>query len=556
MTKKIFKSTMVVSAVVMALGLAFVLGILYQYFDRQLNKELAKEAAYLKRGVELEGIDYLTGIQAKDSRITYISEDGTVLYDSQAEASEMENHGERKEIQEAQKKGHGKDTRISQTLAEKTIYYAIRLQDGNYLRVSSTQYSILALIFQLIQPVLWILLVMMILSGIMASMLSKSIVQPINNLDLENPEENEIYEEIDPLLSRIYRQNRMIQSLVKEARQQQEEFAIITENMKEGLLVLDKYTMILSGNASVWKMFRMLVPKTGESVYSLNRSEEFRAVIERVLTGEHHSAILDLNGAKIQIISNPVFREQKVEGAVLLLMNVTEKVERENLRREFSANVSHELKTPLTSISGFAEIIQAGLVRPEDVTKFAGKIYKEAQRLISLIEDVIRVSQLDEKEIPYEWCEVDVYQAAKSVFETLSEAARKKQVDLYIEGEHMSICTVAPIFEEVLYNICDNAIKYNHADGNACIYLSQTEETVTIRVKDTGMGIPKEDQIRVFERFYRVDKSHSKEIGGTGLGLSIVKHGVSFLGGKLRLESELNIGTEIILIFEKNIKNI
>lgn len=551
MTKKIFKSIMTVCTVVLILGLAFVMGILYRYFGKQISTELEKEAFYAAQGVESSGMEYLEKLDGKNSRITLIDQDGSVLYDSQAEASSMENHKDREEVKEAAETGKGKAVRMSETLSEKTIYYALRLEDGKILRVSSTQYSVLALVYQLIVPVLWILLLMIVLSGLFASRLSKKVVEPVNKLDLEHPEENEVYEEVAPLLSRMYKQNREIKNQIDTARRQQEEFSIITENMQEGLVVIDRYTMILSGNASVWKLFHVNGPKNGESVYVLNRSEEFQSIIDKALDGKHNEAVLKVDGSDIHVVANPVMREEQVEGAVLLLVNVTEKLEREKLRREFSANVSHELKTPLTSISGFAEIIQDGYVKEEDVRAFAGRIYKEAQRLITLVEDVIRISQLDEGEVPYEWTETDLYQTAKNVFGTLSEAAKKQDVHLYIEGDRVQLHTVPNILEEVLFNLCDNAIKYNKPGGSVCICLTENEESVCISVKDNGVGIPKEDQSRVFERFYRVDKSHSKEIGGTGLGLSIVKHGVSFLGGEVELESTPGQGTEITVSFPK-----
>ena len=551
MTKKIFKSIMAVCTVVLVLGLAFVMGILYRYFGRQISTELEKEASYVAQGIELSGVEYLEKLNGKNARITLIDQDGSVLYDNQAEASSMENHEDREEVEEAAATGKGEAVRMSETLSEKTIYYALRLEDGKILRVSSTQYSVLALVYQLIVPVLWILLLMIVLSGVFAFRLSKKVVEPVNNLDLEHPEENEIYEEVAPLLSRMYKQNKEIKNQIDTARRQQEEFSIITENMQEGLVVIDRYTMILSGNSSVWKLFHVNGPKNGESVYVLNRSEEFQSIIDKALDGKHNEAVLKVDGSDIHVIANPVMREEQVEGAVLLLVNITEKLEREKLRREFSANVSHELKTPLTSISGFAEIIQDGYVKEEDVRAFAGRIYKEAQRLITLVEDVLRISQLDEGEVPYEWTETDLYQTAKNVFGTLSEAAKKQDVHLYIEGDRVQLHTVPNILEEVLFNLCDNAIKYNKPGGSVCICLTENEESVCISVKDNGVGIPKEDQSRVFERFYRVDKSHSKEIGGTGLGLSIVKHGVSFLGGEVELESTPGQGTEITISFPK-----
>ena len=551
MTKKIFKSIMFVCALVLAVGLAAVMGILYSNFDGQMRKELSKEAAYLAYGVEQQGLDYLKNIKDKSARITYIDQDGTVLFDNEADVSEMKNHSDRTEFQKAEKYGAGESSRYSDTLSEKTIYYALRLKDGTVLRVSGTQDSVLALVENLIFPLCGLLCLMLILSGIMASAISKRIVKPINELDLESPEENRIYEELSPLLSKIHRQNREIQNQLELAKQQQEEFALITENMQEGLIVIDKYTMILSANSSAWNLFHMDRVCQGESVYCLDREEEFRRAIEQVLSGEHTELVLKLNGSDIQLIANPVIRDKKTEGAVVLLVNVTEKLERESLRREFSANVSHELKTPLTSISGFAEIMQGGLVKNEDIPKFAGRIYKESQRLLQLVEDVIQISQLDEEKTSYVWEPVDVYQVCKNAFESLKEKAKRLNVHLYICGERMKMEAVRTLLEEAVYNICDNAIKYNRNDGSVSVFLTQTAQEIQIVVKDTGVGIPKEDQDRVFERFYRVDKSHSKEIGGTGLGLSIVKHAVGALKGSVILRSEEGNGTEICMKFPK-----
>ena len=554
MTKKIFKSNILVAAAVLIFGIACVMAILYQHFGKEINGELKKEASYLSYGVEQDGIDYLKQINEKDDRITYIAEDGTVLYDNMADAEAMENHSERKEVQEALKTGSGYAERTSETLSQKTIYYALRLPDHSVLRVSSTQFSVFVLLMELIPPIIGILIVMLIIAVIVSAHMANKIVEPINNLDLEHPEDNQVYDEVGPLLSKIYKQNRQIKNQLEAARRNQEEFGIITENMQEGLLVIDSYTMILSGNSSVWNMFQLKEAKIGDSVYSLNRNEDFRMLIEQVLKGQHGSVLLHLGNEAIQMIANPVTREHKVVGAVLLLMNETEKVEREQLRREFSANVSHELKTPLTSISGFAEIIQDGLVRAEDIKKFAGRIYDEAQRLITLVEDTIKVSQLDEGENPYEWEQLDAYTVVKDVCGRLKDIAAKKNVHLYIDGDKTMLCTVRPILDEIIYNLCDNGIKYNRDDGTVSIHLRDLGENVEIRVKDNGIGIPGEDQSRVFERFYRVDKSHSKAIGGTGLGLSIVKHGVTFLGGTLKMVSEIGKGTEITMTFPKERK--
>lgn len=543
---------MLVSSLITVLGLAFVVGILYHYFQGQLMDELKKEAVYISRGVESAGVDYLQQLNDEDSRITYVDESGKVIYDNEANVESMDNHGHRKEIREAEINGEGADERMSSTLSEKTMYYAVRLENSNVLRVSSNQASVWMLLLQLLPPFVAVLILMLLLSGVFASRLSGKVVEPLNGLDLEHPEENDAYDEVQPLLSKIGRQSRQIRLQLEAARRQQKEFSIITENMQEGLLVIDRYTMVLSVNSSVGRLLKVKEIKTGESVYLLNRSEEFRDVVGQVLEGKHEDKVLRLDGSEIQVIANPVTRENKTEGAVILLVDVTEKVEREQLRREFSANVSHELKTPLTSISGFAEIMQDGFVKDEDVKVFAGRIYKEAQRLIRLVGDVIRISRLDEGGLPYQWEKLDLYSLTHDIFSTLHEAAEKQEVHMYMEGGSTVLDTVPMIMEEVLYNVCDNAVKYNRRGGEVFVRLKDGEDAVRVNVRDTGIGIPKEDQERIFERFYRVDKSHSREIGGTGLGLSIVKHGVKTLNGRLWLNSEPGQGTEIIMEFPKH----
>lgn len=543
---------MLVSSLITVLGLAFVVGILYHYFQGQLMGELKKEAVYISRGVESAGTDYLKKLNDEESRITYVDESGKVIYDNEADVESMDNHGHRKEIREAEINGEGADERMSSTLSEKTMYYAVRLENGNVLRVSSNQASVWMLLLQLLPSFVAVLILMLLLSGVFASRLSGKVVEPLNGLDLEHPDENDVYDEVQPLLSKIGRQSRQIRLQLEAARRQQKEFSIITENMQEGLLVIDRYTMVLSVNSSVGRLLKVKEVKTGESVYLLNRSEEFRDVVCQVLDGKHEDKVLRLDGSEIQVIANPVTRENKTEGAVILLVDVTEKVEREQLRREFSANVSHELKTPLTSISGFAEIMQDGFVKDEDVKVFAGRIYKEAQRLIRLVGDVIRISRLDEGGLPYQWEKLDLYSLTHDIFSTLHEAAEKQEVHMYMEGGSTVLDTVPMIMEEVLYNVCDNAVKYNRRGGEVFVRLKDGEDAVRVNVRDTGIGIPKEDQERIFERFYRVDKSHSREIGGTGLGLSIVKHGVKTLNGRLWLNSEPGQGTEIIMEFPKH----
>lgn len=551
MIKRIFCSILLVSTLALTICLGFLIGILYHYFGLQLENELKMEASYLSVAVEEDGIQALKNLPSDAARVTLIDTDGTVLFDNKADAAQMENHSDRKEVMNAAKNGIGKDSRQSDTLSEKTVYLARRLENDQILRVSSTQYTLAALLGGLIQPMLYVLLFMVVLSAFFAYRLSRKIVLPINELDLDNPEHTKAYEEISPLLTKINKQQKTIRRQLSDARRQQQEFSIITENMSEGLLVIDNQTDLLSCNTSALRL--LAAPKAREhiSVLSLNRSEPFRQSVEAVLAGTHTTAILQIDENYCQLIANPVFRDEEVTGAVLLLVDITEKIQRENLRREFTANVSHELKTPLTSISGFAEIIQSGFVKPEDIERFAGRIFDESQRLIALVGDVIKISQLDEGCLPFQEENADLYLMSKEILERLREPAQKQGVSLFLEGEHAVLHTTRPILDEILCNLCDNAIKYNHPGGKVTVTVLNTRDSVIVTVEDTGIGIPATHQNRIFERFYRVDKSHSKEIGGTGLGLSIVKHGAAYLGAKIELESQEGKGSTFRLIFDK-----
>ena len=549
MTKRIFRSILLVSGLVLLVGLGCMLAVFRQYFDSQLEKELQQEASYLSIAVEDSGADALEQLSSQKERVTWIGADGKVLFDNRADSEGMENHSGREEIQEALENGSGQATRYSSTLGEKTVYYALRLEDGTVLRVSTTQYTTASIILGMLQPVLWILILALVLSGIFASRASKAIVAPLNKLDLDNPELNEPYEEVAPLLGKIGHQQRTIRRQLKEARRQQEEFAMITGHMEEGLLVIDKQTDLLSWNPSALRLLGSKEARAETSVLSLNRSEPFQKAVEGALAGSRTETLLGVNGVFCRISANPVLDEGTVKGAVLLLVDVTETMQRENLRREFTANVSHELKTPLTSISGFAEILQDGLVQPQDIRKFAGRIFDEAQRLIVLVSDVIKISQLDEGSVPYEAETVELSEMVNGILTRLTQAAEKNQITLHTEGT-AKLRTVKPILEEVLYNLCDNAVKYNRKGGKVSVALRQEKNFIEVSVSDTGIGIPAADQSRVFERFYRVDKSHSKEIGGTGLGLSIVKHGAAYLGASLDLQSSPGEGSTFTLHWE------
>ena len=552
MTKRIFKSIILASVIVLLVSGGLTMGVLYNHFGNQLEEELRTEAEFLSIAVEDEGMSAFDSLPADSERITYIDTDGTVLYDNRSKTDDMENHLDREEIQEAMENGSGMAVRESDTLSQRTLYYAIRLNDGTVLRVSSTQYSLTGLLGGMIQPLLIILIVMLILAGFLASRLAKNIVNPLNQLDLDHPEENQTYEEVAPLLTKINRQQKSLQAEITQAKRQQEEFSIITDNMEEGFLVIDSHTEVLSYNSSALKLLGAREQDARQSVLALNRSESFQKTVERVLGGQHVISNQEFQGITCQVAANPVFQDGKVTGAVILIQDVTEKMKGEQMRREFTANVSHELKTPLTSISGFAEIISDGFVKPEDTKKFAGRIFKEAQRLITLVNDVIKISQLDEGKLPYEKEEVDLYQAVRETFLRIEDHAKAEGVHLYLYGPHIKTNTVKTILDEIIYNLCDNGVKYNKKGGSLTVTISQEGEQPVITVEDTGIGISEEDQKRIFERFYRVDKSHSKAIGGTGLGLSIVKHGSMFLGADMKVESTLGEGSKFILILPED----
>ena len=548
MTKRIFTSIILASVIVLLASGGLTMGVLYNHFGNQLEEELSTEAEFLSIAVENEGMGAFDSIPSEAERITYIDTDGTVLFDNRSNADDMENHLDREEIQEAMEDGSGMAVRESDTLSQRTLYYALRLADGTVLRVSSTQYSLPGLLGGMIQPLLIILILMLILAGFLASRLAKNIVNPLNRLDLDHPEENQTYEEVAPLLTKINRQQKSLQAEIADAKRQQEEFSIITDNMEEGFLVIDSHTEVLSYNSSALRLLGAREQDARQSVLALNRSESFQRTVEKVLGGQHVISNQEFQGITCQVAANPVFQEGKVTGAVILILDVTEKMKGEQMRREFTANVSHELKTPLTSISGFAEIINDGFVKPEDTKKFAGRIFKEAQRLITLVNDVIKISQLDEGKLPYEKEEVDLYEAVRETFLRIEDHAKAEGVHLYLYGPHIKSNTVKTILDEIIYNLCDNGIKYNKKGGSLTVTISQEGEKPVVTVEDTGIGISEEDQKRIFERFYRVDKSHSKAIGGTGLGLSIVKHGTMFLGADMKVESTLGEGSKFILI--------
>ncbi|MBE5785504.1 MAG: PAS domain-containing protein [Clostridiales bacterium] len=550
MTVRIFRAVFLVATVTLLASLVFLFAILYGQLGSGVEDELKSTAVYIARGIALEGEDYLSGLSGKN-RITWLAADGTVLFDSGVSASDMENHGDREEVIEALTGGAGSSIRHSATLNEHHIYYAQRLDDGTVLRISGAQHSFFTLLKQMLTPTVVLFFFAALLSGILASAIAKRIVKPINAIDLEKPGESKVYAELSPLLDRIRRQNRLIETQMEELRRRQAEFSAITENMGEGLLVADKRAELLSCNSAALSLLGAAKPEGRRNILVLDRSEEFRSAVRRALSGKHAEIFLQRSGHHLEIIANPVFHENEVAGAVLLILDTTEQHEREALRREFSANVSHELKTPLTAISGTAEILKNGLVRSDDVPHFADNIFKEAQRLISLVEDIMRLSRLDEESIPFEITQVDLLDAASSVLDRLKPSAKEKGISLSLSGESSTVSGSAQVLDEMLFNLCENAVKYNKESGHVSVTVGAENGAPFITVKDDGIGIPKEDQARIFERFFRVDKSHSREIGGTGLGLSIVKHAAAFHGASLSLKSELGEGTAITVTFPK-----
>ena len=549
MNKKIFRSSVAVALVVLILSIVLIMSILFQYFENQLQSELESEANYIAYAVENQGLEYIENFTDSDKRITLISPDGDVLADTTANETEFDDHYDRQEVIEALKNGKGTSIRYSKTLAEKTIYYAMKMQDGNILRVSTTQYTVVTILMSLIQPILIVFVIAIAVSFALAQKVSKSIIKPINELDLDNPSNNEPYDELAPLLRKISKQKHTIEKQIKESEHKQEEFRLITENMKEGFIVVDNQMNLLTYNRSALKLLGISRDKPDDILSADNDKLTF--VIDKAFDGVREKSNLTLNDNHYSLIANPVLENDKVIGAVVLIIDVTESVKREQLRREFTSNVSHELKTPLTSISGFAEIMKNGGTPNAVVTDFSTSIYDEAQRLISLVNDIIKISELDEKDVQAESEDVDLYQLSADIINRLKPVADKRNISLNLIGESTIVSGTEKILDEMIYNLCDNAIKYNVDNGTVDIILSESNHHIKLTVRDTGIGIPQSEQNRVFERFYRVDKSHSKEIGGTGLGLSIVKHAAIYHNAEIKLKSELGKGTSITVMFDK-----
>lgn len=548
MTRKIFLSIMAAAAVVLLCSVLIIMGCLYDYFGGVQERQLEDELALAQTGVECSGKTYLKALEGESYRLTWIAPSGEVLFDSQADESSMENHAQREEVRQALETGEGQSSRYSSTLLEKTIYYAKKLTDGSILRISISRATAGVLVMGMLQPMLVVLAAALILALVLAKRISARIVAPLNRLDLEKPLENDTYEELSPLLTRINQQRRQIDAQLRTLQQKKDEFDQITASMNEGLVLMNEKGTVLSINPAARELFHAEPDCVGQDFLTVERSHEISCAIRRALEEGHAELRVERGGREYQLDISRIESEGTVIGAVLLAFDVTEQAFAERNRREFTANVSHELKTPLQSIMGSAELIENGLVKQEDMPRFVGHIRTEAARLVTLIEDIIRLSQLDEGgEFPFE--PVDLKKLAEEASASLASAAAEKQVTIRVHGDDRQITTVRRLASEIIYNLCDNAVKYNREGGSVDVTIDGTAHGAVVTVQDTGIGIPPEHQSRVFERFYRVDKSHSRQSGGTGLGLSIVKHAVQYLGGRIELESQPGKGTTMRVHF-------
>lgn len=548
MTGKILRiSYLVAISALLASALLF-FGVMYRDYEDGAFARLRAEAAAIAQGLGAVGSDYFDSF-APDDRVTWIAANGTVLYDSAAPAQLLESHADREEIDQALQTGEAQTSRYSQTLLQRTFYYAKLLEGGTVLRVSCTQNSLPAMILMLLTPFLWVATLVLILCGVLSYRLARQITKPLNAINPDNPAPLPSYPELTPLFDKLREQNRTIGKQMNELQLRQREFTAITENMREGFLLVDCKMHVLSSNHSALEVLGRRELKPGCLLYDAECSQEIFDAVDTALSGSHAELLLTIDETSWQVLANPVVASGQVAGAVVLFMDVTEREQRERLRREFSANVSHELKTPLTSISGFAELMKEGLVPPEKIPEFSGDIYKESLRLIGLVNDIIQLSRLDENSTQFQRAPVDLYDLCAQSIEQLSPVAARQSVTLELTGEHAEIMGVEQLLKEMIYNLLDNAIKYNVPGGSVTASVRKSAGRTILSVADTGIGIPYAHQPRVFERFYRVDKSHSKEVGGTGLGLSIVRHAAQYHGARLELKSQPGKGTTITVTF-------
>lgn len=545
--------TILVSLLMIALSVILTFSLNYISFEQSVESQLRQESLLVSAGMEQENDDeqsYLNRLSGSVvDRVTWIDADGTVLFDNYADTSTMDNHLDRREVAVAIENGTGFASRYSGTLSVKTEYYARKLEDGTILRIAVDHTSVFQLLYRLLLPLIGVLGLLIFLAAVLSGRIAKQAVRPINDIDLDHVEDTEPYEELSPLLTKISSQSRRIEEQVEQLQRQRREFEAITENMSEGFLIVDSHTNLLSYNSSAKRMLGVENLPEHETVLAINRSSGFRGVLEKALAGRHSQTIFQYKERQYQFLANPVRQHGQIVGAVILLMDVTERMEQEAMRREFTANVSHELKTPLTSISGYAEIIEAGIVKEEDISRFAGKIHEEAMRLLTLVNDILKISRLDEDVDLPEKESVDLYSLSEQILSRLQPQAEKRDIHMELSGDHESVLGQRQVLDDMVFNLCDNAIKYNKEQGSLAVRIQKTEEGICLSVQDTGVGIPYEHRDRIFERFYRVEKSHSKELGGTGLGLSIVKHGAQLHDAQIRVNSTVGQGTTITLIF-------
>lgn len=551
MTKRIFRSICLVALTVLFASVALIMGVLYGYFSDVLQAQLKMQTNLAAQGVTNEGVSYFDGLAIKNYRITWIDRDGSVLYDSESDTAEMENHLEREEVMQAVLKGYGESRRYSATLMESSFYSAQKLADGTILRLSITQNSMLLLLLRMVQPLCIIFAVAMILSVVLAKQISQKIVNPLNKIDLDHPLSNEGYDELSPFLRRIDSQQKQLSAQKAELVQKKDELNTIIGSMNEGMILLNPKGKIISINLAAQRLLDAGDDCIGADMLSLSRNLDLQEILGGALRGEQGERIIGLHGESYQVDADPITSDHVVKGAVLFFFNVTEKERAEQIRREFTANVSHELKTPLHSISGYAELLKNDMVKENDKIPFAGKIYDEAQRMIRLVEDIISLSHLDEGAGDMQRENVDLYEVARKAVQNLEPQADAASVTLEVSGATAVLNGIAQLLYSMVYNLCDNAIKYNHKDGKVIINVQNESSQVTLSVQDTGIGIAPEHQERIFERFYRVDKSHSKAVGGTGLGLSIVKHAAKIHHAKIDVKSISGKGTTIIVTFPK-----
>lgn len=552
MTKRIFRAIFLVAVSIFLASVVLFMAVLYRYFSNVQHRQLKMQTDLASKGVADEGLQYFEDFEIKDYRITWIGIDGNVIYDSVSDIDKMENHLEREEIKEALDTGYGESSRYSSTLTERYLYSARRLPDGTVLRLSIAQNTLLVLMFGMLQPLCIIFAIAIVMSFVLAFRISKNIVKPLNELNLDEPLNNDGYDEISPLLRRIDMQQRQIRKQSEELRQKRNEFDTVTRGMTEGIVLLNSKGTILSINHAASELLGADSSSVGKDILSVNRSLELTELLHSAGNGQYDEKVMEFGNGKYQLSVSPVFSDDEVSGIALLLLNVTEKEKNEQMRREFTANVSHELKTPLHTISGSAELMANGIVKQSDMMSFSKQIYTESQRMIRLIDDIIKLSHLDEGAEDMKREEVDLYALADETVQSLMPEAKAADVDIKLHGGTVNIYGIPQLIQGIIYNLCDNAIKYNRKDGTVSVEVRDEESFVSLSVADTGIGIPAEHQERIFERFYRVDKSHSKEIGGTGLGLSIVKHAARLHSAEIELHSVEDEGTTVKVKFPKN----